>query len=320
MFATNGMICVNGWCFCEKHGLEYCDPCTCDFRDLNIERVYEATKDLEDEEGEIVMEAIGDWHRGNSLSVYQYGNLMNKKSGDEDILRCIKHSKEECPECFDFVKQIFKAAGVAEPPKKTTSSDSIDPGLSEPLVKSRFNPKNTGQAFPKLPASLPKHDLDLDYPGFLTYEQLPPNDIPVHEWVFLGTIVNNQSIWRPMANPLGTELAQLSPGQMISFQGVFQHGFMDGQVGLRIEDEDLINLKILPCSVRKFQAINKQLCSEGNKCKSCGKDNAPLQCANCRSRYCNRECQMKDWKATPDPHSKLCAIIEHLRSLNIIFH
>ncbi|KAJ1303915.1 hypothetical protein OPQ81_008326 [Rhizoctonia solani] len=223
--------------------------------------------------------------------------------------------------------------------RRSVAIGSIDPGLSEPLINSRFSSKSTGQAFPKLITSLPSHNLDFEYPNFLTYEQLPPNGtIPPHGWVFLGTVVSNVSLWRPFyhvrdtegkeifvafylgsANPLQKELAQLSVGQMMSFRGAFQHQFMDGQVGLRIEDEDLENLKVLPCSVQKLQAINNQLCLGSNKCKICGKDNASLQCSNCKSRYCSRDCQMEDWKAKPDPHSKLCDIIEHLRSLNILF-
>jgi hypothetical protein len=133
----------------------------------------------------------------------------------------------------------------------------------EPLVESNFNTLWTGQGFPKLGKLPNKHKLELNYPNILTYEQLPPNGDPNGEWVYIGTIVESLSIWRPMyrvrdsdgviiliafhidrGTPIEHALGQLPPGSMISVRGAIQYMFMDGQEGFRIENEDLNDVKV----------------------------------------------------------------------------
>jgi hypothetical protein len=117
--------------------------------------------------------------------------------------------------------------------------------------------------FPAL-ADIP-HDLDFEYPDFLHFRQLPPfGDWPLRGWMFFATIISNESFMRPMYrvrdakgdellvafylnndNPRADEMRNFKVDHTMCFLNVQQHQFMDGQVGLRIEDEELDDLKVM---------------------------------------------------------------------------
>lgn len=105
------------------------------------------------------------------------------------------------------------------------------------------------------------HDLDFDYPDFLTYDKLPPVEYPMRGWVFLCTIVQDISTYRPLyivkdtsgrritlafyleREPV-TKVLGLKPGSTLSIFGAVQHQFLDGQQGIRIEDTLMPNLGV----------------------------------------------------------------------------
>lgn len=108
------------------------------------------------------------------------------------------------------------------------------------------------------------HDLDFDYPDFLTFSELPPTEYPMRGWVFLATFVRDESIGRPVFRVQDTSGRQIPVAfyiddrkalseivskikigsSILSILGAQQHHFFDGQVGLRIENGDLPNLRV----------------------------------------------------------------------------
>lgn len=105
------------------------------------------------------------------------------------------------------------------------------------------------------------HDLDFDYPDFLTFNQLPPNEYPMRGWVFLCTIIREVSTFRPLyiakdtsgktitlafylENEPVAKVSGLKPGYTLSMFGAVQHHFLDGQLGIRIEDNMIPNLGV----------------------------------------------------------------------------
>ena len=53
---------VLDWCFCKRHGLEYCHACWCDCRTLNnmnIEEVVEGCESFSEDEKAEILEEIG---------------------------------------------------------------------------------------------------------------------------------------------------------------------------------------------------------------------------------------------------------------------
>lgn len=64
-------------------------------------------------------------------------------------------------------------------------------------------------ALPPLTQRKP-HDLDFDYPDFLTFAQLPPTEWPMRGWVFLATFVRDVSIGRPVFRVQDTSGRQIS--------------------------------------------------------------------------------------------------------------
>lgn len=126
-----------------------------------------------------------------------------------------------------------------------------------------------------------QHTLDLTPPDFLPFSQLPPSSYPLHGWFFLCTIVRDMSFMRPMylvSDGEGREVlmafyldggdnsraaeGELWPivlaysvadwsavrgwraGTVVAVNRAMQHRFLDGQVGLRLEDQDLANVHV----------------------------------------------------------------------------
>ncbi|KZV94136.1 hypothetical protein EXIGLDRAFT_737437 [Exidia glandulosa HHB12029] len=184
-----------------------------------------------------------------------------------------------------------------------------------------------------------KHDLDFDYPDFLTWAQLPPfsGEWPARGWVFLADVVRNESFMRPMVrvrdtagkevllafyldngNPEAARLAQMGPGTMVAIKNCQAKQFMDGQIGIRLEDQDLANLKHLPCTVAKFKSMNNQVIRDVSepKCERCGAADARKRCGPCKTRYCSPECQKADWRPS---HKGVCQILATLRDYDEMF-
>lgn len=115
-----------------------------------------------------------------------------------------------------------------------------------------------------------KHSLELNSHSFPTFRDLP--DLPpgvygsdTEGWHLICEIVNNESFWRPMyrmrdkdgetfllafyldnsANPATVQkLKSYKPGDMMCIENALSHQFMDGQEGVRLEDEELDDVTV----------------------------------------------------------------------------
>lgn len=80
-------------------------------------------------------------------------------------------------------------------------------------------------------------------------------------------------------------------GTRISVVNPYLRIAMDGTRCIRVDDPK--------CVFRHGRAEDM--------CNYCGREKAPHKCANChRSKYCNRECQMMDWKVLK--HKQICGL------------
>ena len=178
------------------------------------------------------------------------------------------------------------------------------------------------------------NDPDIDY----WYEKMPGNFTQACTWCFLGEITCDELSQRRVF--LNRVLVRDRKGQdniPICFypkQGLFdfrtlkkghticvmlavQHYFLDNTVGLRIEN--LNTVKVIPCGLSGLLALSKSYSQRSDSCWRCGKkerEGSLKKCGACKvARYCDKDCQAKDWK---DGHRKLCkAIAEFLKMARI---
>ncbi|KAJ7117632.1 hypothetical protein C8R44DRAFT_674011 [Mycena epipterygia] len=95
-------------------------------------------------------------------------------------------------------------------------------------------------------------------------------------------------------------------GYTICIMYANQHHFMDGQIGVRVENERRV--KILPCSLRELLDIRGKVMKNSGICNVCGRP-ATLKCSRCRLFYCNKTCQLKDWKGV---HKRECKVVQQI--------
>ncbi|ODQ55845.1 hypothetical protein SAICODRAFT_69153 [Saitoella complicata NRRL Y-17804] len=98
------------------------------------------------------------------------------------------------------------------------------------------------------------------------------------------------------------------------------HRFRDKSVGLRLEDDKLEYITVLPCSLPGIVNFNdnlrKDTAAEG--CRVCGKTepNVPIKrCGRCGVKYCSQTCQVMNWNMK---HKKECPVFAQLRKWNEI--
>ena len=98
----------------------------------------------------------------------------------------------------------------------------------------------------------------------------------------------------------------LKKGWTVAVMCAEQHDFFDLSVGLRIEDLDSIN--VIKCGLSDVLAISTHYAQCEGSCWGCG--NKPgdarelKKCGACKvATYCNKDCQVKDWK---ERHKKWC--------------
>ncbi|RPA86619.1 hypothetical protein BJ508DRAFT_321741 [Ascobolus immersus RN42] len=111
----------------------------------------------------------------------------------------------------------------------------------------------------------------------------------------------------------------LTEGNTVMIFGARPKTFLDGRQGIRIENEDLNNVLILPFSYDKLVAANERyldLGKQSNACSSCKTRVADTKvlsgCGRCKvTRYCNKECQTADW----DKHKLECRAMGEIRTL-----
>ena len=112
------------------------------------------------------------------------------------------------------------------------------------------------------------------------------------------------------------DFTQLKNGRTICILGAEYHHFLDGQIGLRVEN--LTKIKVIPCRLDDLFDVSTQ-CWKSKKmsvCWNCDKKGCNTQklskCARCMvGLYCGKKCQTEDWKAR---HKVRCkAITEFTR-------
>ena len=107
------------------------------------------------------------------------------------------------------------------------------------------------------------------------------------------------------------DLTTLKNGSTILVLYPESHTFMDGTSGVRIEKTD--HVKVLECKLDDLLAMSLQYEKVKDKivCWCCGKPgisaDAVKKCSRCRvAKYCDKQCQTKDWKAR---HKAWCGTI-----------
>ncbi|KAJ6581962.1 hypothetical protein B0H19DRAFT_1252118 [Mycena capillaripes] len=85
-----------------------------------------------------------------------------------------------------------------------------------------------------------------------------------------------------------------------------QHNFVDGQIGVRVENERTV--KILPCSLKGLFHIRAKMTNNNGVCNVCG-STATLKCSRCRLFYCGKTCQLKDWNGA---HKTECKVVQQI--------
>lgn len=86
-----------------------------------------------------------------------------------------------------------------------------------------------------------------------------------------------------------------TPGNTIAIIDPDLHGFMDGQIGIRLEDDHTGEgrVKILPFKLTELLTGNDaiQRRADGKKCEHCGQSEGDLRnCARCQTPYCSKVC------------------------------
>ena len=128
----------------------------------------------------------------------------------------------------------------------------------------------------------------------------------------------------------------LKTGRTILVTNGQKHNFMDGSIGLRIEQLDAVS--VVPCSMSDLMLLSNDYHEKKDtKCWCCGSDedttaatpvssasgaDAELKrCAACLvARYCSKECQKKDWKEGHKRGCKAVPIFKKLISIDYAKH
>ncbi|KAH7880054.1 uncharacterized protein C8R40DRAFT_1202258, partial [Lentinula edodes] len=89
------------------------------------------------------------------------------------------------------------------------------------------------------------------------------------------------------------------------------HQFVDGQVGVRLEEPE--SVKILPFGLEELITASELFrapCSSPVTCAFCG-GGASKRCSRCSTVfYCSQICQARDWKAK---HKNECTVIQQMK-------
>lgn len=108
-------------------------------------------------------------------------------------------------------------------------------------------------------------------------------------------------------------------GGMVALRNPHVHHFMDGSVGLRVEEDDMLgSFKAFGCSVEGFRKFNERLMytTRHPQCEHCGTLDGKSQCSGCQcTRYCSRDCQQQNWRT----HQHMCRILAALREFDQAF-
>ncbi|KZV87747.1 hypothetical protein EXIGLDRAFT_839705, partial [Exidia glandulosa HHB12029] len=101
--------------------------------------------------------------------------------------------------------------------------------------------------------------------------------------------------------PIGPRMEKvrnMQGGTMVAVKNCFAHWFMDGNVGVRLneEDGDLDDFKHFPCTVAQFFDLNQRRKvaedDDSAPCAKCTQPNA-VKCCKCKTKYCSQPCQVE---------------------------
>jgi len=235
-----------------------------------------------------------------------------------NLLFNLSASARPCHRCQPFqvssfdgyiIKTIFTVGWRALPP--TFLNEKL------PLEMSKSLDLRSQMHFPTF-TSLPE-DSDIDLKSF--GEEHYGVYGPVKHWCLLAEIVEPKFVepipyFRPMftakdkagkeflvALYLDNDVAlpdfwnkYCKPGNVVAIMYACSHIFMDGQTGIRVEEVE--NIKMFPCNLNTLLNISdelKLLNHPSKNCQSCKKA-ATLKCSRCSLLYCDKDCQMRDWK------------------------
>ncbi|KAI1394659.1 hypothetical protein F4819DRAFT_480901 [Hypoxylon fuscum] len=152
-------------------------------------------------------------------------------------------------------------------------------------------------------------------------------------WCLLGEIVQADTIIRPRIvakdhngdrfvvafypddpDDMPRLLNNFKIGNTIAIFYALVHNFLDGSVGVRVEDSD--EVLIIPLDFKDVIKMNEEviaytpIAGTQRKCHSCDQAKQDLsQCARCTLfHYCNKECQAKAWNEKG--HKKICKALK----------
>ena len=211
---------------------------------------------------------------------------------------------------------VGSSLGASKSEKATTTTTSAK---KKPKNKSGdvLSGKLVAPSFDDLPID---NDLDLRY-----YTNNYRGTYSVSRtWVFLGEITNNDFALFPFlrnrvlvrdrqgrANiPVyfypeagRFDYGTLKTGHTVAVLFAEQHFFMDGSIGLRLEE--LNHVKVIPCGLNDLLELSKHYSLSEGKCWGCGQEGKSLKkCGACKTGfYCNEKCQRQDWTKR---HKKWC--------------
>ncbi|KAJ7210084.1 hypothetical protein GGX14DRAFT_97113 [Mycena pura] len=288
--------------------------------------------------------------RRPALQVFHMASAAHSRSSDgEAQFACNAHGKTSCLTCFDFGAFLLQDAelwGTHSTYLKKAGLPVPAPRKPPPGIFERRFPRLRG--FPDINAvSLPaEHTLAFKYPDFRLLAQLPAftGHSPLG-WVLFGIIVARQGpgmtyiikdaagmnmslrfveswkIENGGGDPTGKDAEQykdLKPGTVLSLKCVTMSIAEHNRPQVAVEKINLSGVKILKSSITDVCTINDKLRKAApGHCSHCAQVGAPSMCLLCKSPYCGKECQAKDWKE--GGHKQACSTIAHLRSLNYMF-
>ncbi|KAF8177571.1 hypothetical protein K438DRAFT_1978550 [Mycena galopus ATCC 62051] len=334
----------DNWCFCG-HLKESCDECCVDHRGSNnwgkLAPWLEKSGWPQAEIDRVLADELEIMRR----PALQMFNIAS----DTEPAACNAHGKTSCSSCFDlgaFLLQDAELWGKHSTYLKKAGLPVPAPPIPPPGVFKRRYPRLRG--FPDIGAiSLPaEHTLAFKYPEFRLLNQLPAyTGHSPRGWVLFAIIVARQgpgmtytikdaagasvslrfveswALENGGGDPTGKDAEQyknLKPGTVLSLKCVTLSMTARNETQVAVEKINLSGVKILKSSLMDVSTINDTLRKAAPGCCShCAKVDAPSTCLLCKSPYCNKECQAKDWKQ--GGHKQACATIAHLRSLNYMF-
>ncbi|OTA55565.1 hypothetical protein K449DRAFT_387944 [Hypoxylon sp. EC38] len=152
-------------------------------------------------------------------------------------------------------------------------------------------------------------------------------------WCLLGEIIEANTIIRPRIvakdfrgdqfvvafypddpNDMPRLLKNFKIGNTIAIFYALIHPFLDGTIGVRVEDSD--EVLIIPLELNDVVEMNKEVVKYipvGNaqrKCHGCDIEKEDLnKCGGCTLfHYCNKDCQSKAWNEKG--HKKFCKVLK----------